>query len=133
LSEPHQGPIFVMTSRFVILTHDHPHLHWDLMLEQETFLRTWRLSEEPNKIGSIMAEELPSHRKHYLDYEGPVSGNRGTVLRWDIGTYQTLSDSENQIEIKLAGEKIHSLAVLSRKTQDDCWEFQLDSTPSPST
>ncbi|MDG2388292.1 MAG: DNA polymerase ligase N-terminal domain-containing protein [Planctomycetaceae bacterium] len=122
-----------MTSRFVILTHDHPHLHWDLMLEQETSLRTWRLNEDPNNSGPITAEELSNHRKHYLDYEGPVSGNRGTIVRWDMGTYETVADSEYQLEIKLAGEKIHSQAVLSRNPQNDCWEFQLIDRTSPST
>ena len=37
------------------------------------------------------ATRLPDHRKHYLDYEGEISGNRGTVARIDAGTYEQLS------------------------------------------
>jgi hypothetical protein len=75
--------------RFVILEHDHPELHWDLMLEAGAALRTWRLARPPQAPGeAIDATALPDHRPHYLDYEGPVSGGRGTVKRWDAGWYE---------------------------------------------
>src|SRR5437879_2020084 len=41
--------------RFVILEHDHPQLHWDLMLEAGPALRTWRLSA-PLAAGSFVAQ-----------------------------------------------------------------------------
>ena len=44
--------------RFVILTHDHPFLHWDLMLEADGVLRTWRLLQEPTPDTIIVAEPL---------------------------------------------------------------------------
>jgi hypothetical protein len=72
--------------RFVILEHDHPHLHWDLMLELDGVLRTWRLPSPPSSAPRA-ATALGDHRLAYLDYQGPVSGNRGTVKRWDAGTY----------------------------------------------
>lgn len=79
--------------RFVILEHDHPELHWDLMLETGDVLRTWRLAEPPTAIGqSIRAIPIADHRTMYLDYEGPVSGNRGTVNRWDAGRFETDGD-----------------------------------------
>ena len=69
--------------RFVILTHDHPHLHWDFMLEADGVLKTWRLQDEPlpGRKFETPAEPLPDHRIAYLDYEGPVSNNRGIVTR----------------------------------------------------
>lgn len=73
--------------RFVILEHDHPVLHWDLMLESDGVLQTWRLADMPAPGKPIEATALGDHRLLYLDYEGPVSGNRGTVRRWDAGTY----------------------------------------------
>ena len=33
--------------QFVILRHDFPELHWDLMLEEEGVLKTWRLNAPP--------------------------------------------------------------------------------------
>ena len=85
--------------RFVILEHDHPRLHWDLMLEAGDVLRTWRLAEIPRPGVTIRAESLGDHRKLYLDYEGPVVGNRGQVKRWDAGTYAALEERPERIAI----------------------------------
>ena len=35
-----------------------------------------------------VATRLPDHRLAYLEYEGPVSGNRGVVRRIDSGKYE---------------------------------------------
>lgn len=76
--------------RFVILEHDHPHLHWDLMLEDGDTLRTWRLDQAPTDWTRVDGEELVPHRRVYLDYEGEVSGGRGWVKRWDWGEYEPI-------------------------------------------
>lgn len=72
--------------RFVVLLHDHPLLHWDLMLEDGDALRTWRLPRDPGRHDVMEAEEIAPHRLAYLDYEGPVSQGRGTVRRVAAGT-----------------------------------------------
>ncbi|MBX9677130.1 MAG: hypothetical protein K2X38_00100 [Gemmataceae bacterium] len=74
--------------RFVLLEHDHPMLHWDLMLEEADGLRTWRLPSPTFGAADMEAEPLATHRKAYLDYEGPVSGGRGKIKRVDAGTYR---------------------------------------------
>ena len=99
-------------SRFVILEHDHPFLHWDLMLECGDVLRTWRLLAEPVMGAEIAAEPLADHRAAYLDYEGPVTGNRGTVQRWDSGEYELTQDSPRRISFQLTGRKFTGTAVL---------------------
>ena len=70
---------------FVVLQHDYPTLHWDFMLEAGKSLRTWRLMSPPTQDSEVGAEPLANHRLRYLDYEGPVSGDRGHVARWDAG------------------------------------------------
>jgi hypothetical protein len=75
------------SGRFVVLEHDHPHLHWDFMLEANGVLVTWRLPWPP-RTGTCEAVKLGDHRLAYLDYEGPVSGDRGIVKRWDAGIYR---------------------------------------------
>jgi len=92
--------------RFVILQHDWPQLHWDLMLENGANLRTWRLPELPQPHHPIPLVALPPHRSIYLDYEGPVSGNRGSVVRVLSGTYRTLLDTpgESRFEFELGEE-----------------------------
>ena len=49
---------------------------------------------------------LPDHRPDYLEYEGPISGGRGTVSRWDHGTYQIESESAGELAIVLFGAKL---------------------------
>ena len=90
-----------MPRRLVILEHDHPFLHWDLLLEEEYSARTWRLLRKPCLGEPIAAEPLPNHRLMYLDYEGVVSGDRGTVKRFLAGTYQPLSDQTDVLAFVL--------------------------------
>jgi len=120
--------------RFVVLTHDHPVWHWDFMLEQEAALRTWRLEAEPAAGCGCTASLLPDHRREYLTYEGPVSGGRGEVRRWDHGEYVVLADTPERIEVQLRGAKLKGRAVLSRAGDASLWAFSFDSgSTSPDT
>lgn len=112
--------------RFVILEHDHPKLHWDLMLEAGEVLRTWRLLAPPRVGAEVVAEWLADHRKHYLDYEGPVSGGRGQVRRWDRGCYEPDArqfSGDGPLVIVLEGERLRGTATLSKSTGG--WTFRL--------
>ncbi len=42
--------------------------------------RSWRRAEKFDLM------ELPAHRRVYLSYQGPISGNRGSVIRVDQGS-----------------------------------------------
>jgi len=80
--------------RFVILYHQsQAGDHWDVMLEADSALTTWSIPALCPSGASFVcpATALPPHRKHYLDYEGDIAGNRGTVTRVDTGTYEQLS------------------------------------------
>ena len=99
--------------RFVILEHDHPELHWDFMLEDHGVLRTWRLAAPPALGQSCAAQRLPDHRLAYLDYEGPVSGHRGQVRRWERGSYDWLQDSAETLAARLAGERLRGVMKLT--------------------
>lgn len=92
--------------RFVILEHDWPDRHWDFLLEDGETLLAWRLLAEPAVGRSVAAEPNVPHRLAYLDYEGPVSGVRGSVSRWDAGTYERTAAG-----IELRGERIHGTAT----------------------
>lgn len=84
--------------RFVILEHDHPFLHWDLLLEDSNALRSWRLLAPLKTDCWLAAEKLPDHRKIYLDYEGPVSGNRGHVHRVAAGHFESSGAVAGSVE-----------------------------------
>ena len=101
--------------RFVILEHDHPVLHWDLMLEAGASLQTWRLAEPPIGSTPIEATALGDHRVMYLDYEGPVSGARGNVKRWDAGVFTEEPDSTPEMRrLWLRGERVRGRFDLER-------------------
>jgi hypothetical protein len=110
--------------RFVLLQHDHPFLHWDFMLEAGAVLRTWRLAAPPSADAVIEATPLGDHRSAYLDYEGPLSGNRGRVIRWDRGDYETVEDSGTHIVVRLRGQKVRGRATLTKITAQQ-WHFTL--------
>ena len=113
--------------RFVVLEHDSPRgLHWDLMLEQGGVLLTWALAQPPDAAGPIPAEALPDHRPAYLDYEGPVSGGRGSVTRWDAGTCELEHQSDDELTVVLEGKRLSGRARLRRASGPPAqWEFRL--------
>ena len=57
--------------RFVILAHDWPTPHFDLLFEVGDALKAWRLAGEPGSE-PVRAEPNFDHRPFYLDHEGPV-------------------------------------------------------------
>ena len=103
--------------RFVILHHRVAGgEHWDLMLERDGVLVTWQLLREPAGSSSlpIPARRIGDHRIAYLEYEGPVSRDRGTVRRADSGavTIEELTDSRCVFEA--AGTRLAGRYVLAR-------------------
>ena len=114
--------------RYVILEHDHPHRHWDLMLEAGGVLRTWRLSEPPRPGAAIAAEPSFDHRLVYLEYEGPVSGGRGSVTRWDGGTFTAGEETAKRLVLRLEGERLRGTAVLVRAGAGR-WTFTVQDLP----
>ena len=98
--------------RFVILEHNHPTLHWDFMLESGGVLKTWRLPAPP-PASTEAAVPLGDHRLAYLDYEGPVSGSRGVVRRWDAGEYDTVQRDEATWEVRLRGQRWQGTALIA--------------------
>ena len=96
--------------RFVILRHDTPPdyqrpVHWDLMLETDAALATWALPREPVAGVTMIADVLGDHRIEFLDYEGPLSGNRGEVTRWDQGTFELLPATDDRRVVCLSGSR----------------------------
>jgi hypothetical protein len=118
-------------TRYVVLRHDTPPgsprpLHWDLLLTDGPHLRAWALAEEPQAGRPIAAVLLPNHRLAYLDYEGPVSGGRGDVSRWDAGTFQWRQDAEHTVVVELAGQRLAGIATLTCAPADrEHWQFLL--------
>jgi hypothetical protein len=112
---------------FVVLEHHWNGVHWDLMLEAGTILRTWALETEPSFSRSAVAKQSADHRPIYLNYEGEISGGRGHVSRWDGGTFEWLHDSEDEVQVKLFGQRLNGRATL-KLTAPAVWSFRLHGT-----
>ena len=114
-----------MASRFVILHHVVAGgEHWDLMLEHGGNLLTWQLAREPIDATSlpIPAKRIADHRSAYLEYEGPISGGRGQVVRVDHGivNFERLTDRYCQVE--LLGDRLKGRFRLVE--EDGEWSLQ---------
>lgn len=106
-----------MVVRFALLEHDPTPApsrgvadeppHWDLMIERAPgeALTTWRLLEMPggNLERPIVAKLLGDHRREYLSYEGPLSGDRGRVHQVDCGEAQWRERDETRSRFVLWG------------------------------
>ena len=112
--------------RYVVLRHDSPRgLHWDLMFEHGAVLKTWALPQPPAADVALTAEALPDHRMHYLDYEGPITGDRGVVTRYDAGECQIVQASATRWQALLSGGRLHGRATLVQDSVNHAlWRFR---------
>jgi hypothetical protein len=113
-------------SRFAILRHQRPDgMHWDLLLEAGQALRTWALPALPTEGIELTCQALPDHRLAYLDYEGEISGGRGSVVRWDHGTYRVQRQEAEGLAIEIAGAKLAGHVFLRKLPgQTDQWALR---------
>jgi hypothetical protein len=87
--------------RYVILHHTgHGEPHFDLMFEtaEGSQLATWRSATWP-AVSNLTP--LAEHRRAYLDYEGPVSNNRGEVRRVAAGSHTILKHTPQRLQVQL--------------------------------
>jgi hypothetical protein len=109
---------------YVILFHELPDggergSHWDIMLEDGDCLRTWAVEAEPSAGARLAAIMLPDHRLEYLDYEGPVSADRGHVSQWDRGSYQGTLSLSSASKLQLESTRWRGCLRLQPDGQDD--------------
>jgi hypothetical protein len=119
--------------RFVILLHEcppryHRPTHYDLMLEDGQSLRTWALDEQLAAGVAVAAERLSDHRLDYLDFQGPLSDDRGSVSQWDSGTFDWQQDTQESIEVRLRGTRLQGNLRLV-PTDSDTHRWRVDFAP----
>jgi len=92
---------------FVIQEHARPEgVHWDLMLQFQDVLRTWRFSVPPQQIQNepVPAEKIADHPLRFLSYEGPVQNNTGSVKIADRGNFTLSEQTESGISFEVTGQ-----------------------------
>jgi len=101
------------------------------MLDTGDALATWQVSDDPASLtaqapeNSARAKRLADHRRAYLDYEGPVSGNRGQVKRHDRGTYEMIEHRPGLLVVRLAGAVLRgTYHLVACGGPDGPWELR---------
>lgn len=129
-----------MFARFVILHHTGlGEGHFDFMLEDGDSLATWQFDMNPldgltaagracdltaseTHACRLLCKRIQDHRPAYLDYEGPVSRNRGSVRQVEHGAFELIERSGRRWLIRLKGARLEGLFEL-RPVGPDSWEL----------
>lgn len=120
------------TTAFVVLHHaDRQGAHYDLMIDRGEHLATWKSSQPPEEAQAspLTCQRIGDHRRMYLEYEGPVSGDRGTVRRHDSGSCEVRVQAVDRWHIQFHGERLIGDYELARMA-DGSWELRPQATNS---
>ena len=105
--------------------------HFDLMIQEGSDpaspLRSWRVWVDVSTLRTgdhFIAEPTPNHRAAYLTYEGPVSGDRGTVQRISMGS-AVIWDEGTHLHIMTRWADGSFQRLLGRRVDDRAWRFEV--------
>ena len=97
------------------------------MIENGPTLATWKTDTPPEdaRAEGIRCVRLADHRLRYLDYEGPVSGDRGHVARHDEGACSVLQRSSTAWRVAFIGRRLDGVFLLEKEAQGTAWRLRL--------
>ncbi len=115
---------------FVIQKHAASHLHYDFRLEMQGVLRSWAVPKGPpyQRGERRLAMLVEDHPIEYARFEGTIPKGEyggGTVMVWDIGTYEVRDTSAPQafhsgkMHMFLKGKKLKGEWTLVRARTDE--------------
>ena len=117
--------------QFFIQRHDATRLHYDLRLEVEGVLKSWAVPKGPSldPTQKRLAMHVEDHPLDYLDFEGVIPKGQyggGTVMVWDIGTYELLEGNyyQGRLRLHLRGVKLKGeweLVRWPKKQERETW------------
>jgi len=105
--------------RFVVDEHTRSHgSHYDLMLESQLLLWTWRFRDFPGSESEQECKRIQDHERRFLEYEGELSPGMGRVEIVASGTFDLLSAREDHIYFHARGEKLAGSCHLVRQSEN---------------
>jgi bifunctional non-homologous end joining protein LigD len=111
--------------RFVIQKHAASHLHYDFRLEMHGVLKSWAVPKGPPLDADSRRLAMPTedHPLDYLSFEGIIPKGEyggGTVMVWDIGTYEVVDGNvyKGSLKFYLEGKKLKGEWLLTRSHDD---------------
>jgi bifunctional non-homologous end joining protein LigD len=112
--------------RFVIQKHAAQHLHYDFRLEMQDVLKSWAVPKGiPLQNGERRsAFGTEDHPVEYLEFEGVIPKGQyggGTVMVWDIGTYEKMDGNyyQGELRVYLSGRKCKGEWTLKRLEEEE--------------
>lgn len=121
--------------RYVVLLHTQKEGdHFDLMIDNGERLATWKMSVAPEtaRDGELECERIGDHRRIYLDYQGPISGDRGHVTQHDAGQCLVTVMTESQWDIVFEGHRLNGyIRLMKSHRSKNAWRLRLLSARSP--
>ncbi|MFQ5411427.1 MAG: DNA polymerase ligase N-terminal domain-containing protein [Phycisphaerae bacterium] len=116
------------TGRFVVLHHlEATGDHYDLMIENGDRLATWKMIHPPERMDTKSPDtrRIQDHRPVYLDYEGPISGDRGQVTRHDSGGCVVHERGEARWVLTFDGRRLKGGCILECVDQSEArWRLR---------
>ena len=114
------------SGKFIIHRHcrENEPVHFDLMLEAQDALWTFRIEKEPAELlkGTHKALKIFDHNLKFLSYQGPVNNGKGTVSTADAGNFKMLDKKEDGYLIDFSGKILKGEFKLCR-IRNDVWEI----------
>ena len=110
----------------MVQRHDASRLHFDLRLEVDGVLASWAVPKGPSldPRDKRLAVQVEDHSLEHAHFEGRIG--EGTVIVWDIGTYENLTEKDGRptdvaaaiaaghLKVALRGHKLTGAYALTR-------------------
>ena len=119
--------------RFSIAKHEMPanssrHSHFDLFLESEGTLMTWELTSLLTTQNNQVVRRLANHRLVYLDFQGPLSDDRGTVKLVDTGSLEWVTLESERLISRINGQTTDGILTLTSEGSsiNDVWNLTFE-------
>jgi len=117
---------------YVIQRHQAGHLHWDLRLEEDGWLKSWAIPKEPPAVEGVrrLAVHVEDHVLKYAEFEGTIPEpeyGAGTVEIWDRGTYRPLETTASKRVFEIRGQRLKGpyclIKLKAKDPKDKNWLF----------